>query len=381
MLLVLTSPRVLSDGIRPPDPGMVQALKDIRASSNPVGLVSNHDEPAWFQPSFAGSGGASVAFVKQIGRQSGEIVSEITKKLGLSSWDTLVLAGSKDDVQMGKNGGAVLIAAGWSTDRYVTTLGIQVRTPQEFKEVVDLSAGWDGGWWHEGQEPWYSVRALCDLSGFNKSFTQVEFASRVTNTVKGGGPRLLALLTVTARSLLKSGYGQVKDLMWGVYPSSSSSNDDTEILSDFTHRLRTTVSAARYAKRSSPLFIRHTCSSKRSKGGGGDRTDPAEQIQTLHLNPEYQGKVVGRNVIVIDDCTTYGVSFGVAAAYLRKAGAASVSGIALGKFGNQLRYYEIEILTDPFAPVAAGGYKININHGFRGATNMVAQNALRSLIR
>lgn len=39
----------------------------------------------------------------------------------------------------------------------------------------------------------------------------------------------------------------------------------------------------------------------------------------MHLNPFYKDhqRLVGKNVIVVDDCTTYGVSFGVASALLR----------------------------------------------------------------
>jgi hypothetical protein len=169
--------------------------------------------------------------------------------------------------------------------------------------------------------------------------------------------------------------------MWGVFPSSSSNNNDTDVLSDFTHRLRTTVSKVRLAKRGEPLFIRHTPSPKRSKGGGGDRTNPRQQIETLHLNPAYRKNVKGRNVVVIDDCATYGVSFGVAAALLRKAGANSVTGVALGKFGHQLRYYEIDINSDPFAPVPAGKYAVRVNRAFNGVENPGSQNTIRALIK
>jgi hypothetical protein len=197
----------------------------------------------------------------------------------------------------------------------------------------------------------------------------------------GGGNRLNALLAITARSLLTDENIAESDLLWGVYPSSSSNNDDNEVLSDFTHRLRTTVSRVRFSKRGEPLFIRHIPSSKRSAGGSNDRTDPAEQILTLHLNPYYKEKdrLSGKHVIVIDDCTTYGVSFGVAAAFLRKAGVASVTGVALGKFGNQLGYYEIDILSDPFAPISKDGFSSKL-FTVAGINNNVAQQDLRSLI-
>lgn len=83
---------------------------------------------------------------------------------------------------------------------------------------------------------------------------------------------------------------------------------------------------------------------------------------------------------MIDDVTTYGVSFGVAAAFLRKAGAASVTGVGLGKFGNQLRHCDIDISSDPFKPVVAGGFTIGETTWLQGTTSAVAQQVLLTLI-
>jgi hypothetical protein len=378
MLIVMTSPdAVLRNGV--PDPQLVQVMKNVRATKNPVGLISNHAEPSWFKGAFGSSG---VQFIQSRGRQSGEIVSKNAAKFDLNPFDVIVLAAKDEDVQMGKNGHAVLIAAGWSGARQVEPLGIRISNAAQLQEVINLMAGWSGRWWFSGDAPRYRVRALSDLSGYGKSVTQQEFAQRLTNTVKNGGSRLNALLTVTARSLLMEGTDAVKDLVWGVYPASSSTNVDTDILSDFTHRLRTTVSRVRFSKRGEPLFIRHTASLKRSAGGSGDRTDPTSQLLTLHLNPFYKdsSRLVGKHAIVVDDCTTYGVSFGTAAAFLRKAGATSVTGIALGKFGSQLRHYEIDLHTDPFAPVAAGGFSIQSSGWVQGTNSPVSQQVLQALI-
>lgn len=378
MLIVMTSPdAVLRNG--KPDPQIAQVLINTKAAKNPVGLISNHQEPPWFAGTFGSSG---VQFLRTRGRQTGKIVSENAKRFSLNPFDVLVLAAKDEDVQMGKNGGAVVVAAGWSTATQVIPLGIRVDNAQQLQEVIDLTAGWPGQWWFWGNNVQYKVCALADLSQYGRTFTQQEFAQKLKNTVKNGGSRLNALLAVTARSLLMDGTGTQKDLVWGVYPSSDSANDDSEILSDFTHRLRTTVSRVRYAKRDEPLFIRHLPSTKRSAGGSGDRTDPADQIRTIHLNPFYKEKdrLVGKHVIVIDDCTTYGVSFGVAAALLRRAGASAVTGVALGKFGNQLRYYEVEIKSDPFAPIANGEYNTIVIAGFPGTTSSVTQQTLTTLI-
>lgn len=380
MLIVLTSPdAMMRQGQL--DQGLVDVLKQAKAGGNPTALVSNHKQPSWFDTAFSESG---VQFIHEYGRQGGDIVSRNALKFSLNPFDVVVLAAKDVDVQMGKNGGALLVAAEWSSDKLVTPLGIRVASAADFKRIIDLTAGWSGKWWFSADAPRYAVRALSDLSTkkYGLSDAQQAFAYGLTATIKSGGAKLNALLAVTARSLLMEGFGTKKDLVWGVYPSSKANNGDDEVLSDFTHRLRTTVSRVRHAMRGEPLFVRHSASSKRSSGGGGDRTDPSEQVRTVHLNPYYgeSSRLVGKHIVVIDDCTTYGVSFGVAAAFLRAAGAASVTGIALGKFGSQLRYYEIDITSNPFKPVPAGAFKVVTSASMSGATNTSAQSSLQDLI-
>ncbi|QRR30901.1 hypothetical protein ICJ33_00875 [Pseudomonas simiae] len=378
MLILLTSPSALHS-LGTIDQGIVDSLIATRAAGNPVGVVSNHAKPDWFDQKFAGK---NVNFVKAQGRQSGKVVAFNADKFKLKPFDVLVLAHNDEDIQMGKNGGAVLVAAGWSGSSQVRDLGIRVDNAQQLNEVVSLTSNWSGQWWFSGSASGYSVMALADLSGFAVTDAQAVFGRKLTSTVKSGGSRLNALLAVAARSLLMTGIGEVKDLVWGVYPSSNSKNDDTETLSDFTHRLRTTVSRVRYAARGEPLFIRHSASPKRSGGGGGDRNDPSSQIQTIHLNPYYKksNRLVNKNVILVDDCTTYGVSFGVAAAFLKKAGAKSVVGVAMGKFGDRLSSYDIKINSDPYFPVGKTDYTLVKSLKFPGNTNAAAQQTLHSII-
>lgn len=378
MLLILTSPEsMLLNG--KPSPLIIQALVKIRAQNILVGVVSNHKKPDWFDAYFNETG---IPFLKTSGRQNGEIILVNTLKHKLNPFDALVLATKDEDIQMGKNGGAILIAGGWSFDSSVTSLGICIKTPDELIKVINLISNWPGQWWFSGQHSFYGIKALSDLSGKNQSEAQVEFARKLTNTVKQGGPKLNALLAIASRSLLMDGLGVEKGLVWGVYPSSKSLNDDSEILSDFTHRLRTTVSRSQLSKRDEPLFLRHTQSVKRSSSGVIDRANPSNQIETICLNPYYKNskRLIGKHVVVIDDCTTYGVSFGVAAAFLKKAGASKVTGIAMGKFGNQLRLYDIEIKQDPFKPIAANGYVVNPIGQFLGQTNLAAKDLLRTLM-
>ncbi|VXC99177.1 hypothetical protein [Pseudomonas sp. 9Ag] len=357
---------------------VIQALIGEQQRGNYVFVVSNHNKPDWFDECFRGTG---VGYVQNEGRQNGNIVREIAGALKKPTYDVLVLAAKAEDIQMAKNGEAVLIAAGWSNDNQVRALGVRIDTPQEVRNVIDLTEGWDGHWWFEGQGQKYSVKALTDLSGYGRDDAQVVFSQKLTNTVKNGGHRLTALLIVCARSLLIDGVGGTGALFWAVYPSSKSRNDDTEVLSSFTHRLRTIVSRVQFARLSTPLFIRHTPSDKRSAGRGGNRCDPTGQITTMHLNPAYAKSIRGRNVIVVDDCTTYGLSFGVASALLRRAGANTVTGVALGKFGNTIQHFDIEILANPFQPLGPDDFRLINTSAMVGKTDSSAQAALRQLIR
>lgn len=376
MLALITSPSaIIVKG--QPDAKIIQALINSSAQGNAVGVVSNHVKPDWFDAAFRGS---KVIFLKAEARQNGAIITEIAKKLNMPNYDILVLAVNTVDMQMAKNGRAVLIAADWASDAAVRGLGIKISSPQELQDLITMTNGWNGHWWYEGQEKNYSAKALVDLSGYGKELTQQLFASKLTATVKNGGSRLTALLIVTARSLLIDGVDNAQQLFWGVYPSSKSANDDSEVLSEFTHRLRTTASRVRLAKVGEPLFIRHTASEKRSANKSANRTDPTGQITTIHLNPNYKAQIKGRNVIVIDDCTTYGVSFAVASAFLLAAGASSVNGVALGKFGNQMGYYEIALSSDPFKPIAEGQFAVTKQTAFNGKTDGTAQKVLQALI-
>lgn len=344
----------------------------------PIAFVSNKPKPSWFDSHFNPN---EVQFIQELGRQNGDIVKRLAVHYGVETHQVIVLAASQDDIRMGKNGNALIVAVGWATQQIVTTWGIKIDRADELGYMINLISNWDGEWWYLGIGNRYRVLALANLSSYGVSFQQQQLAPRLTRTVKNGGPHLNALLAITCGSLQGINVNDMPDLMWGVYPSSSSNNNDNEVLSEFAHRVRSTVSRVHFARRGSPLFIRHRPSVKRSNAKGSvDRTDPTDQIETIHLNPFYEDKINGRNVVVFDDCTTYGVSFGVAASFLFAAGALSVTGIALGKFGNQLLEYDININSNPFQPVRQGGYKIMGNNNFEPTVNPHSTTSLVDII-
>lgn len=373
MLILLLSPASLvGDDSAVAD--IVKALTAIERSGVAVGVVSNRSRPEWFGDRFGETG---IGFYQVTGRQSGDVVKTIARNARAPTHDILVLAASNTDLQMGKNGGAIVLSAQWALEDTVKHLGIDVASPRELEQIVGLTRQWCGEWWYEGQGTGYKIRALSDLSSIHQSMTQRDFSERITDTVKHGGAHLSALLTVAARSLLKDGVSADRSL-FGVYPSSTSDNLDAEILSDFTHRLRTTVARTRFAQRGEPLFVRHTPSIRRHSTQGADRENPESQIDTIHINPFYRSRLASRHVVVIDDCITYGVSFGVASALLRSGGATSVTGVALGKFGSCAQEYSITLNAGPFKPTGMSSFT---RRRFAEQTNSAAQGQLRTLLK
>lgn len=379
MILILTSPDAVLSGNQPNMP-IIGELASARAQGNVVAVVSNQGTPSSLVNVLDANG---IQHPRIMGRQSGEFIKEFTDKNGLKPYNTLVIATKKEDVQMGKNGNAVLVAGSWSTDREVKALGISVDGAAELSELIRLVSSWNGSWYYEGSCGGYCVKALANLSTYHQGVTQAQFGTKVSHTVKNGGPRLNALLAIASRSILmeQSICNNISNLIWSVYPSSNSSNADDEVLSDFTHRLRTTVSRVRFSKRGEPLFKRHKPSLKRSGGKVNNREDPTDQLTTLHLNPVYKGKLHGRHAIVVDDCTTHGTSFAVASALLKKAGVSQVTCIALGKFGSQTKAYGISITGDPFRPLGLNDFDISSGwSAMAGKTNAQIQPSLHVMI-
>lgn len=359
---------------------LAKVFIDTRSNKNPTAIISNRKEPDWFESVFDKS---NVQFVRSPGRQSGEHLKVFSDQFNLQPHETLVVAHSRNDVAMGKNGGAVLLGASWSGEQQVQSLGIQIRNADELREIIALTQNWDGDWWYSASAAGYEVRVLGDLSTYYKPADQEKFGTQLTQTVKNGGPKLNALLALTARSALIEGLGDTANTLWGTYPSSNSSNNDSEVLSDFCHRLRTTVSNVRFCSRGKPLFIRHIASRKRSGGGVANREDPAEQLETIHINPYYisKGRLRGRNVVLLDDCMTNGTSFGVAAALLKAANASSVTCIALGKFGNKDLSYEIDVTGDPSQPLTNRDYSVKSISHLSGTQSKGVQQSLIDLLK
>ncbi|BBH54752.1 hypothetical protein [Fluviispira sanaruensis] len=339
---------------------ILESLNRLSDKGHSVIVVSNNYFDKKVKENLSTKG---IICMREVGRQDGKIIQKIAEKNEINTYDVVVLSSKEEDLSMGKRGGAVVLSASWaSTNRepnehnhLSNSYGIPIEKIEDLEHIIEIMRVYPGDWWFYAKKDNYKLYSLADFSTHLKSYDQEKFAKKLTSIVKNGTSfdnlHLNSILALLTRSFLINKEQYPEKQLFGVYPSSKSKNDDTEVLSNFTHRFRTVVSTVRLAKRGEPLFIRHKESIKRSNAKNINRNDPTDQIQSIHINPFYKGKIKGRHIIIIDDCTTYGISIAVAAAFLKKAGASAISGITIGKFGDRLKCYNIDIKSDPFTPV------------------------------
>ena len=347
--LILVSTDVLWDAeAKCPYPNIVEGLKQTVQMGMQIFLVSIHTEPTWLSKHFSGVTYCPCAAKD---RKTGVIIDrllESNKAKGLTHADIVVLGAKDEDFFMAVNRQTLFIRCDWAkTERdRAEGYGIPLADPLLIPRLVQLL---------EGKAPWYfqyvsadlSVYALTDAGTINLAYgPTLSLVNELRAYLKQGQVHRKAAFQVHLLSSLYATDVFREVDVWSCYPGSDSQNDGSEVMHEFCTLARTA-----FKKRTrGPLFIRHKASPQRHAQRNVSRTDPKSQVETVHLNPVYRGKLNGKIVAVLDDFLTYGVSFGVAAALLHNAGVKNVICVAMGKFGGQAKVYPIEIQGDPFKP-------------------------------
>jgi hypothetical protein len=364
-LVLLSSHAVLDERTKAVRTDVMLELRKLRKAGHAIFCVSNHGQPTWWD-----NCSKVMQFQRAVGRQNGKIVSGIlnANQGRLRHSEVVVLGASEEDFLMAVNSRSILLACGWAGALHAKTrhYGVLVDRPERMEQVIGFL---------EDKHPWYfhhhssflDIFSLTDAGTKYESDLQLKrLVERLQTCLKNGQPiyknafRLHVLSSLYATDIFKSAD------VWSYYPASDSKNTGQDIMAEFSELARTT-----FGKRNKyPLVIRHKPSVKRHLSGG-DRNDPRSQLDTVHLNPEYRDKLTGKNVVVMDDYLTRGVSFGTAASLLRRAGAAKVIGVSMGKFGNVAHVYDIDVQGDPFAPLKK--YKVNSMSAMNGSYTVDAK--------
>ncbi len=317
--------------------------------------VSNNPKPDWFEREF----GANVVFqmcnrTNGGPRQTGGVVQGLLDanqaKHNLQKSQVVIFGYGELDVPMYANSQSVLVRCDWRSDVHpkIRPYGIPCPEIGLLPHILTL-LNEEHPWHFTHTHSLYDTYCLTNAATRKGSDAELKaLAEKLQGCLKAGDPKnrwdfMVHLLS----SLYATPIFRTVDL-WGYYPSAASKNEGKEVIADFAEIARTTF---KRRKKDHPLIIRHTPTYSRHRGPQSDRDDPAQQIETIHLHPDYKGALSGKTVAVLDDYTTHGVSFSVAAAFLRKAGVAKVVAIAIGKFPRTSYVQEIQLGSDPFAPV------------------------------
>lgn len=334
-----------------PRPGIVQGLKEATADGAEIFLVSMHKKPLWLEQHFD--------FIRFCpcspkDRKSGKIVDEliqINTSEGLKKSGILVLGAKDADFFMAVNNQALLVTCEWvpGLEEKIKNYGIGLASAHLVGRLVKLL---------RSTQPWYFRSESGNLGVYSLTnagtigvtdLPSLNLINQLRDCLKSGNEQRKAAFNVHLLSSLNVTEEFRNVRWWACYPGSDSSNDGTEVMDDFVNLARETFKR----RTRGPIFIRHTPAAKRHlQQRGEDRTDPSSQIGTICINPEYRGKLEGTTVAVLDDYLTYGVSFGVASALLRKAGVERILAVSMGKFGAQARFYNIEVQQhDVYKPI------------------------------
>lgn len=352
---ILTSLRALVDEEQKQTrPGIAKAIGALRGLNSTVFCVSNRDEPAWFAPTLPG-----VKFQAYSGRKNGkEVVGALIKanaRLGLDLSNFVVLTASDDDMIMGANARALAFRADWvpGNGRW-KNYGIPVTTPDELARLIAL-LNTSSPWYFESDVAGCATFALANGGNWNQPKECQHLADQLREYLKEG----TSLLRGVQLHLLSSIYltPSLRDAdVWGYYPSSTPKDDDMELMALVARLVREPLKRM-YAQQGRPLLVRHRPAQARHIRSV-DRMNPCEQIESVHVNPDAERCIRGKNVVVLDDYLSYGVSFSVARSLLEAAGAKSVAGVAMGKFGNAGHIFEIEVKGNPCKPLKKGDYRV-----------------------
>lgn len=342
--------------------GYLEELDGVFKQLNEKGIkISFITQRSWVLPAGLSSLTAEIEKLSCKNRRIKGLAGAVLEKANGCIQKSVVVSTSDTDIIMAANSGIMSITAGWANnlEDKAKNNGISVKHWNGLPKVMELISG---------TEPWYSIWDRGDFKIYSLlnagDYQNIEelkpLVSKMKDDLKEAPNSYWVLFKfLLASSLLKT--EELRNVNYiGIYPSSSVKNFDDELIYKY---YKTSKFAISNTSKIEPILIRNTNSQKRHAGGVVDRNDPNLQLNSIHVNPFYKGKLRGKSVLILDDFTTNGTSFCVANALLKKAGAEKVFCVALGKYGHRLHDYEIDLSQrDPFSPSAdIVEYKYNKN--------------------
>ena len=310
-------------------------------------LVSNRSAPSRLSTNYP-----RVLF-KQISQQGrGSDIKEYIKNEVKDPSKVLVVSCTDRDFHMSVNSGFLYLTGKWSdqVEEKPLKYGIHLMHPHELPSIVYL-LNTTHPWYYKYESEGFCIYSMTN-GGNHKNFDKIKpIVDQLRNHLKSGRNEYEKIFKILFLSSLLKTLSAKEIKYWAYYPSSDIRNEENEIISDYARQARYALQCR--SKHPNPLLIRHAPSAKRHIQKD-DRKNPNLQLQSIYIHPYYKKNSKLKNAIVaiVDDYTTYGTSFAVAAALFKAAGVKKVLCFSLGKFGNTTCKYNINMSgIDPFGEI------------------------------
>jgi hypothetical protein len=322
----------LTSGPKQLHPGVEEMLAALRADGLRVVIASSRPQAQARVESL----GLKVDLVLDrdaIGASKGSAlwVRAVEAAYSLSPHEIIWLGDSDQDMRSAVNGSVIYMHAGWSGSEY--RYGVLMREPRRLPVIVARCLAKASDWYwtlntSDGDARKVRVRALMDpeCGGTPGLRAGLKEMLKQRDQIPPFGP-----ITTVFFHLLGSIYSSrlhTETDVWTIYPGRAGRL--SRVLGPFAEEA-SRLFRDRYVP---DLLVRHAVA--RDSGLGrykGEEIDFLNQINTVHLNAEQKQRILGRRILVIDDFCTEGHSFECARNLLLAAGAASVTSVAVVKYG------------------------------------------------
>ncbi len=363
--------------------GAADLLSNLQESGIQVAVAATHDTAFGILKS-AGLVPDLVLTRRTVGANKGSSlwVSRATAAFGVQPHQVVWLGDSQQDMLSALNADVIYFNAGWSAPDY--RYGIQVESPRLFAALITgvFAKTHNWYWTCEGADAAgrrVRVRSVVDANGAGDG----RLARQLRSLLKEGTDSQLGPITLgdfARYHLLASIYAEGlvggPDVIWATYPGSG--GNENPFLTSFAH-LASQLFRDRFVGN---LLVRHTPATDMSHARTAHQeVNFLDQINTVCLNADHQGRVRGNRVVVVDDFTTEGYSFECARNLLLLAGAAEVVSVCVGRYGAWYgKVAPVDGYTwDPFRPCIHDAANFQTTPCGRGAT--VEHNALDVFLR
>jgi len=254
---------------------------------------------------------------------------------------TYIIVGSNDDdLRIAASTKSVLLTPEWSDvqDKLPLQYGLVIPSPEALYKVIQII---------KNQKVWFyeldiddSAKVYTLTSANTKgdiTTSEKEIVEGFRSLLKFGNKRYFKVLQLHfLASIIHNPIFKEVDI-WSIMPSSG-----TEINEDLW-ALKERARILMGKRLSDPLFLRHTGIRKsHSFTNNDDRLYCSRQFPSININPEYQKKLKGKVICIIDDYLTNGTSFETLRNLLMAAGVKKVIFVSLGRFkrGWGIEYYK-----------------------------------------